>query len=130
MNDSIGTLFFKDKQIKLILTLNGEAREWHLTDLAKEANVTYIHTSKFISKCEAYGIISTEKHGRIKRLVLTEKGKEIAKSLAILLEKVKTPLPPQGPQAAVQPGSKPVQKEVQKPAPAPTKPPAAPAKAN
>lgn len=89
MNDSIGTLFFKDKQLKLIITLSSTAKEWHLTDLAREAGVTYIHTSKFISKCEQYGIVATEKHGRIKRLYLTEKGQDVAKMLSGIVEKVK-----------------------------------------
>jgi predicted transcriptional regulator len=109
MTDSIGTLFFKDKQVKLILTLSNGNKEWHLTELSKEANVTYIHTSKFISKCEAYGLVATEKHGRIKRLYLTEKGKEIVKGITSMMEKVRYPEPPQQqvPKAAPQqPGPK------------------------
>ncbi|MDE1860485.1 MAG: MarR family transcriptional regulator [Candidatus Micrarchaeota archaeon] len=91
MADSIGTLFFKDKQLRLILALTNSAKEWHLSDLSKETNVTYIHTSRFISKCEKYGLVATERHGRIKKLVLTEKGKEIAKGLNSVMEKVKMP---------------------------------------
>lgn len=103
MSDSIGTLFFKDKQVRLILALSNAAKEWHLSDLSKEANVTYIHTSKFISKCEQYGIVATEKHGRIKRVYLTEKGKEMARILSGAIEKVKSPEAPQAQKAPQQP---------------------------
>ncbi|MDE1824007.1 MAG: winged helix-turn-helix transcriptional regulator [Candidatus Micrarchaeota archaeon] len=88
MPDSIGTLFFKDKQVKLLLTLNDTPREWHIADLAKEANVTYIHTTKFVNKCEEMGLISTERHGRIKRLYLTDKGTAVAKEIVTTMGKV------------------------------------------
>ncbi len=100
MVDSIGTLLFKDKQMRLLMLLTTQNKEWHISDLAKEANVTYIHTSKFIKKCEDYGIVSSEKHGRVKRLMLTEKGAQIAKSVAsimdkmVLLEQPAQPKPP------------------------------------
>ncbi len=95
MQDSLGTLFFKDKQVRLLSLLTTTNREWHISDLAKEANVTYVHTSKFVKKCEHYGIITTEKHGRVKRLLLTEKGTSIAKSLASVTEKINAPEPVQ-----------------------------------
>ncbi|MDE1822821.1 MAG: winged helix DNA-binding protein [Candidatus Micrarchaeota archaeon] len=88
MADSIGTLFFKDKQVRLLLTLSNASREWHIADLAKEAKVTYIHTTKFINKCEQMGIIQTERHGRMKRLYLTNKGTSIAKEITTTMDKV------------------------------------------
>ncbi|MDE1834305.1 MAG: MarR family transcriptional regulator [Candidatus Micrarchaeota archaeon] len=91
IQDSIGTLLFKDKQIRILSILTTPNREWHISDLAKEANVTYIHTSKFIKKCEEYGIVTAEKHGRTKKLILTEKGNYIAKSVANIQERMKLP---------------------------------------
>lgn len=88
MADSIGTLFFKDKQVKLLIVLNNQTREWHISDLSKEAGVTYLHTSNFIKKCEEKGLVASEKHGRTKRLVLTEKGREVAKGVSGLVEKI------------------------------------------
>ncbi len=89
MSDSIGTLLFKDKQLRLLLTLsNGNGKEWYITDLAKAANVTYIHTSRFIGKCEESGIVASEKHGRIKRIFLTPTGREIAESLSGVMLKI------------------------------------------
>ena len=88
MDDTVGTLLLKDKQAKLLSILAGSEKEWHIADLAKAAEVTYVHTSKFISKCEVAGIVGSEKHGRVKRLFLTEKGKDVAKSILNIIEKV------------------------------------------
>lgn len=88
MKDALGTLFLKDKQVRLLFALAKEGREWNLAGLSEEANVTYIHTSRFISKCEAAGIVSVERHGRLKRLALTEKGRDIAGNIAKIMEGV------------------------------------------
>ena len=88
MADPVGLLLFKDKQARLLLMLFNSSKEWHLTDLAKAANVTYVHTSRFITRCEEVGIVETETHGRTKRIFLTEKGKEIAQSLNGIIAKM------------------------------------------
>lgn len=100
MGDSIGTLLFKDKQVRILSMLTIPNREWHIADLAREANVTYVHTSKFIKKCEAFGIVKSEKHGRVKNLLLTEKGSQIAKSVASINEKITSPEPVAQPKPA------------------------------
>jgi len=82
-------LFLKEKQAKLLTTLANTGREWHITDLSKEAGVTYIHTSKFIAKCEEHGIVASERHGRVKKLMLTKKGEEIVKDIASIIEKTR-----------------------------------------
>ena len=88
VEDSIGTLLLKDKQVRILSALTNRSREWHLTDLAKETEVTYVHISKFIKKCEACGMVESEKHGRVKRLILTDKGAEVAKNVANIVEKI------------------------------------------
>lgn len=105
MQDSLGTLFFKDKQVRLLTLLTTPNREWHIADLSKEANVTYVHTSKFVKKCEQYGIITTDKHGRVKTLNLTEKGSYVAKNLATIIDRINAPEP------VVQPKPQPAAKQ-------------------
>lgn len=95
MPDSVGTLFFKDKQVRLMLTLMDQTKEWHIADLARQSGVTYLHTSKFVSKCEEHGIMTSEKHGRIKRIILTKKGEEVARSLMSINEKINVKTPAQ-----------------------------------
>jgi DNA-binding MarR family transcriptional regulator len=88
MADQIGMLFFKEKQAKLLLALASSPKEWYISDLAKTTNVTYIHTSRFISRCEESGIVKVERHGKVKGLTLTDKGVEIASTIQNLIEKL------------------------------------------
>ncbi len=88
MDDTVGTLFLRDKQVRLITALADSSKEWHIADLAKVANVTYVHTSMFVKKCESRGIIVSERHGRTKKLKLTEKGVQIAKNIASIIDGV------------------------------------------
>ena len=107
MADSIGRLIFKEKQLKLLLALSDDTKEWHLDGLAAAAGVTYVHTSRFISRCEKEGIAGVERHGRTKRVFLTKKGKDLASSLSVvvtLLSQQAQPVPanPPAPAAATQ----------------------------
>ncbi len=95
MGDPLGMLLFKEKQVRLLLKLLETGKEWHISDLAKATDITYVHTSKFISRCEQEGLIKSEKHGRTKRLLLTEKGTEIATSISKIMGKINLPSPPQ-----------------------------------
>lgn len=83
-----GMLIFRDKQAKLILMLADGSREWYLSSLAKSAAVTYIHTSRFVGRCEKLGIIDSERHGKIKRIFLTEKGKSIAQEMQSIIKRM------------------------------------------
>ena len=80
-----GQLLFKDKQIRLLIALSKPEKEWYISELAKEVGVTYVHTSRFLSACELAGIVSSEKHGRLKRIFLTEKGKKTVASISDIL---------------------------------------------
>ena len=88
MDDISGRFLFKEKQIRLLLALRDESKEWHISDLAKKNDVTYIHATKFVNRCEALGLLSVENHGRIKKLLLTEKGKNIAESIYNILNSI------------------------------------------
>ena len=87
LEDTLGTLFIKQKQAILIMSLSDRSKEWHISNLAAVSGVTYVHTSKFISKCEELGIVASEKHGRTKMLVLTDKGEQIAKNISSIMDK-------------------------------------------
>jgi DNA-binding MarR family transcriptional regulator len=86
-------LLFKDKQARLLLMLSDSGREWYIADLAKAANVTYIHTSRFLGRCEEAGMVRSEKHGRMKRIFLTEKGIDVARGLADVIGRMQAPTP-------------------------------------
>ncbi|MDE1856282.1 MAG: winged helix DNA-binding protein [Candidatus Micrarchaeota archaeon] len=98
-----GTLLFKDKQVKILTALANKDQEWYLSSLAKAADATYVHTSKFITRCEQLGLVNVTKHGKIKTLTLTDKGAEVAGGIAKVIEKmavkleevVQPPAPPE-----------------------------------
>ncbi len=71
-------LFLMEKQAMIILTLKNNAQEWNISALAKAAGTTYVHACNFLILCESRGIVSSERHGRIKTVKLTEKGAKLA----------------------------------------------------
>ncbi|MDE1761707.1 MAG: winged helix-turn-helix transcriptional regulator [Candidatus Micrarchaeota archaeon] len=99
MGENDGALLLKEKQARIILALTDKGQEWYLTSLAQAAKATYVHTSRFVARCEALGLIQVVKHGKIKTLSLTEKGSEVAKGIASIMErtvaKVEEPAAPQ-----------------------------------
>ncbi|MEM3227666.1 MAG: hypothetical protein QXR58_00920 [Candidatus Micrarchaeaceae archaeon] len=74
-------LLFKDKQVGILLTLRDSTRDWSLAELARSTGTTYAHACNFIMACERTGIAVSEKHGKIKIIRLSEKGKRVADSL-------------------------------------------------
>ena len=82
-------LLFKDKQIRILLAILKQEKQPYISDLAKITGVTYIHTSRFLSSCEKLGLISYERHGKIKTIFLTPKGKEITLQIQSIIEKLK-----------------------------------------
>ncbi len=105
-----GMLLLKDKQARIILTLASVEKEWHLSSIAKETGVTYIHTSRFVSRCEEKGIMGSELHGKLKKIFLTEKGKMIASDIKNIIARMESTERPEGldQEAVRQPLSKPV----------------------
>ena len=83
-----GLLLFKEKQIKVLLALADKSQEWYLSRLAGAAGATYVHTSKFITRCEVLGMINVVKHGKVKTISLTEKGNAIVKGISGIMEQI------------------------------------------
>ncbi|MCL4373478.1 MAG: hypothetical protein M1360_01980 [Candidatus Marsarchaeota archaeon] len=74
-------MLFKRKQLLIILALKDSAQGWYISTLAKAAGATYVHTCNFLKECEKRGITTSEKHGKIKLVKLTEKGMKLADML-------------------------------------------------
>ena len=83
-------IILKEKQIKIILLLLKQEKNNYISDIAKLTGVSYVHVSRFLSACEDKKLISYEKHGRIKSIFLTDKGKEVANHIEKILEITKT----------------------------------------
>ena len=83
-----GTLLFKEKQIKILLALLDKQQEWNTTSLARAAAATYVHTSKFLARCEKMGLVQVVKHGKIKALTLSPKGIEVSEGISRIVERM------------------------------------------
>ncbi|MDE1811047.1 MAG: MarR family transcriptional regulator [Candidatus Micrarchaeota archaeon] len=75
-------ILFKDKQIRILLALRDASQSWYIATLAKASDTTYVHACNLVNACERMGITESEKHGKIKRIRLTEKGAKIAEMVA------------------------------------------------
>jgi len=76
-------LFVKEKPVRVITLLREKPK--YLSQLAKEADVTYPYITKLAKILVARGLISIETKGKFRVLRLTEEGKK----LAALLEEVR-----------------------------------------
>ncbi|MDE1869856.1 MAG: hypothetical protein KGH71_02615 [Candidatus Micrarchaeota archaeon] len=88
MSGNQGALLFKEKQTKVLLAMLDKAQEWNTTSLARAAGATYVHTSKFLTRCEKMGLVQVTKHGKIKALTLSPKGIEVTEGIAKIVEKM------------------------------------------
>ena len=79
MNNNI---ILKQKQARIILVLRDASQNWYISTIAKATSTTYVHTCNFLATCEALGITTSEKHGKIKLITLTEKGYRLAELIS------------------------------------------------
>lgn len=74
-------LVFRSKQLRILLLLRDKTKDWYISTLAKASGTTYVHACNFILQCEGYGITTSEKHGKIKVVRLTDKGLQLSDML-------------------------------------------------
>ncbi|MGD0510234.1 MAG: hypothetical protein ABSA33_00170 [Candidatus Micrarchaeaceae archaeon] len=74
-------IILKQKQTKILLALKDTSQSWYISSLAKASGTTYVHACNFLVACEALGIVSSEKHGKMKMIMLTERGLKIAEMI-------------------------------------------------
>jgi predicted transcriptional regulator len=71
-------ILLKQKQAKILLTLRDTNQNWYISSIAKASGTTYVHACNFLVACEGLGITTSEKHGKLKIIKLTEKGMRVA----------------------------------------------------
>jgi predicted transcriptional regulator len=103
------TIILKDKQARIIMSLRVPGQDWYLSSLAKATDTTYVHACRFIGMCEGLGITTSEHHGKIKVIRLTDKGMQIAELIASIYGMMGLPQ-----KAADQPTEKAKEKEKEK----------------
>jgi predicted transcriptional regulator len=80
-------LFLRDKPAKILLGLRTNEGPVYATILSREANCTYSHTIKILDVLRDMGVVEFKKKGRIKRVVLTESGSDIAQHMEKMVSK-------------------------------------------
>jgi predicted transcriptional regulator len=86
-NRMLAGLFLRDKPAKILMGLRTNEAPVYVTILSKDANCTYSHTIKILNVLKELGIVDFEKKGRIKQVILTEAGEDIAKHLEDMVKK-------------------------------------------
>ena len=81
-------LFLRDKPALILLGMKVKSKDSvYATILAKEANCTYSHTIKILNMFQQLGLVKFEKTGRIKKVMLTDDGWDIAHNLEAITKK-------------------------------------------
>jgi predicted transcriptional regulator len=80
----IFNVFFREKPALMMINLLQKSGEAYASSLAKNVDCTYSHVIKVLQDMQKAGLVTFEKRGRLKVLILTKKGEEIA----ILFDKV------------------------------------------
>lgn len=74
----IFNVFFREKPSLMLVNLLKKQGDNYASSLAKSVDCTYSHVVKVLQDMQKAGLITFEKRGRLKVLVLTKKGVEIA----------------------------------------------------
>lgn len=82
------SLFFREKAVALLLALHQTKTASYASTLAKKIHCPSSHIRNILKEMEKAGILVFEKHGRLKLVVLTKKGKEIAEEIEKLQQRL------------------------------------------
>jgi len=74
----IFNVFFREKPSLMLVNLLRKEGEVYASSLAKTVDCTYSHVVKVLQDMQRAGLITFEKKGRLKVLLLTKKGVEVA----------------------------------------------------
>ncbi len=87
-NRKLEEQFLREKPARILLGMKtSKDSTVYATLLSKEADCTYSHTIKILNTFRKYGIVRFEKKGRIKTVMLTDDGWDIAHNLEAMLKK-------------------------------------------
>ncbi len=81
-------MFLREKPTKILMGLRTSKGSVYATLLSKDADCTYSHTIKILNFFKDMGIVKFEKKGRIKKVMLTSDGQEIAQNMESIVKKL------------------------------------------
>ncbi|MFW6378818.1 MAG: winged helix DNA-binding protein [Nanoarchaeota archaeon] len=74
----IFSVFFREKPALMLINLLNKNGDMYASALAKSVDCTYSHVVKVLQEMQKAGLVTFERRGRMKVLILTKKGTEIA----------------------------------------------------
>ncbi|MGM5480476.1 MAG: winged helix DNA-binding protein [Nanobdellota archaeon] len=74
----IFNVFFREKPALMLIELLKKNGEVYASSLAKSVDCTYSHVVKVLHDMQKAGLVTFEKRGRLKVLILTQKGIEVS----------------------------------------------------
>ena len=86
---SVLNIFFKEKPAAILLELEQTKHAYYTATLAKKLKLSYTDVSDVLHTLVAHDIVFLEQHGRLKLVVLTEKGKKVAQKLRLIVDSIK-----------------------------------------
>jgi predicted transcriptional regulator len=87
-NRVLEDLFLREKPARILMGLKtGKDKPVYATVLAKESDCTYSHTIKILNAFRNLGIVKFDKQGRIKKVILTDDGWDIAHNVEAMIKK-------------------------------------------
>lgn len=87
-NRILEDLFLREKPARILMGLKtGKDKPVYATILAKESDCTYSHTIKILNMFRSLGIVKFDKQGRIKKVMLTDDGWDIAHNVEAMIKK-------------------------------------------
>ena len=87
-NRILEDLFLREKPARILMGLKtGKDKPVYATVLAKESDCTYSHTIKILNAFKNLGIVKFDKQGRIKKVILTDDGWDIAHNVEAMIKK-------------------------------------------
>ena len=81
-------VFFRKKPAMILVSLRKGGKNKYGSVLAKEVDCTYSHAVKILQEMEKARLVTFEKQGRIKSIVLTDNGNKVAE----FIERIKDQL--------------------------------------
>lgn len=78
--------FLNVKPVKILIALNDPGTDKYASAISKKTDCTYSHTVRILKKMEASGLVDAEMKGRKKQLELTDRGRDLARSLSEALD--------------------------------------------
>lgn len=80
-NKKIFNVLFREKPAMMLVELMNAKGELYASSLAKKIDCTYSHVVKVLQEMENAGLINFDKQGRLKLLILTKSGNDVAECI-------------------------------------------------